>query len=215
MQTFSPLPIRSSYILEYKSHKGFTLVELLVSIGIIGLVTGIVLVKYSAFDSTILLKNTAYEIALALREAQVKSVSVSYQNATADYPFGVTFVPTQKNYVIFRYADATAYPIYDRPGVNPKASGVSTSTIGRTMKIKEVCYTLNGTWDPSNCRVSASDRLDVSFRRPEYKALIRASWYGGTQSNIIGAQIKVGSDSNENTFVVEVSNLGQISVFKE
>lgn len=192
--------------MEYKSHKGFTLVELLISIGIIGLVTGIVLVKYSAFDSTILLKNSAYEIALALHEAQVKSVSVTYQNSTADYPFGVTFVPTRKDYTLFRFGHATNPPTFS----SALSTSLSTSTIGRTMKIKEVCCLDSGGWD---CQTLATYRLDVSFRRPEYKSLINASW---CTAPILGAQIKVDSSNGSgNVFVVEVSSLGQISVFKE
>ena len=60
--------------------RGFTLIELLICVGIIGILTAIVIFKYKSFDSTILLKSAAYEVSLALRDTQVKSVSATRGN---------------------------------------------------------------------------------------------------------------------------------------
>ena len=189
---------------------GFTLIELLVSIAIIGIVTAIVLVKYSAFDSTVLLKGAAYEIALALREAQVKSVSVVRGTSNFDYPYGMSFSPNQKNYFAFQYEHATQYPQYDLAGL---AVGIGTTTIGRTMRVSQVCISENnGT--SYDCSMN---RLDVSFRRPEFKALFYAV-KGATNytTTVTNARVKVDSTGGgAGVFVVEMTLLGQISVFKE
>ena len=74
-----------------KRKKGFTLIELLISIGVLGILTAIVLVRHGAFESTTLLKSAAYDLALNLRDAQVRSVSASKAGGSFAVPFGVSF----------------------------------------------------------------------------------------------------------------------------
>lgn len=188
---------------------GFTLVELLVSIAVIVIITSIVLVKYDSFDSTTLLKNAAYDIALTLREAQMKSVSASRQNGNFDYPFGVTFTPGAKTYTTFRYqyAVATDYPYYD----GTHTSDLNTATIDRSMYVSDVCVART----PSNedCNIT---RLDVSFKRPEFKALIYAPEYSSDPEDLTSAKIKVASTRGTgDVFIVTVTHLGQITVCLE
>ena len=76
MQIFSLSQTHFFLFSKKKYQRGFTLVELLITFAIIAIITGIVLVKYKAFDSTVLLKSAAYELSLNLRETQAKSVSV-------------------------------------------------------------------------------------------------------------------------------------------
>ncbi len=201
---------QSSLSLKNNSQNGFTLVELLISVGIITVVSTIVLLKYSSFDSGVLLKNTAYEVALALREAQAKSVSGSHDGGgDARYPFGVTFTPDSKKYTIFRFASSTGDPYYDVGGAGSYATGLSTTTIERSMYVTDVCVNAGST---DACAVDGVTRLDISFRRPEFRALFHAEGYTGDQSDIQSAKIKVGSTNGTDVFVVEVSRLGQISV---
>lgn len=240
MQIFSQLRTRYSSndrrVQKVVSQKGFTLIELLISCAIIAVVTAIVLTKYSAFDSTVLLKGVAYEIALSLREAQVKSVSVVRSASGSDtnafnYPYGMTFNTNEvnasnprglnrKTYVAFRFENAspTILPYYN---VDMTGVSLSTTTIGRSMQIKEVCITfIVAGGAEEDCTIS---RLDISFRRPEFSALFFAA--GGVinnfsvtnqPSNATGAKIKVNSANDAtNVFVVEVSQFGQISVYKE
>lgn len=195
------------------SRKGFTLVELLISVAIISIVTATVLVRHNSFDSTVLLKGAAYEIALSLREAQVKSLSqvrseVNNQ-ASFNYPYGMSFTPGSKIYTAFKYASAVPT---DRPNFSGSpAETINTFTLDRTMQVSDVCVYGTGLSDP--CAV---DRLDISFRRPEYKALFYAV-SGGTNysTTITGAKIKVGSTNGTNVFIVEITSLGQISVTKQ
>jgi prepilin-type N-terminal cleavage/methylation domain-containing protein len=62
-----------------KNYRGFTLIELMVTITIVVLVTGIVLVQYSSFNSSVLLTSQAYQLAFDLREAQSLAISVRGQ----------------------------------------------------------------------------------------------------------------------------------------
>ncbi len=195
---------------KYSTIGGFTLVELLISVAVIGIVTALALAKYSTFDSTVLLKAAVYEIALGLRESQVKSVSVVKNGASFDYPYGMSFSLGSATYTAFQYQDATAYPSYDGSLL---VNVIRTFIIGRSMVISALCVTVSGT---ETCYSSGSYRLDVSFRRPEFKALFYAT--DGTSplsTTIESAKIKVMSSKGTKVFSVEVSSLGQISVRKD
>lgn len=201
-----------------KKH-GFTLIELLISVAIIGILTAIVVVKYKSFDSTVLLKSTAYEVALALRESQVKTMSATRGTTGFDFPRGVTFTTAasgKQSYIAFQFrsiltTDGT--PRYDISEPNPDlAVSLATSTMGRTVQVSDLCITPS-----SGSEVCGLNRLDISYKRPEFKAIIYGV-KGATiyDTNIASASIKINSANNiTNVFVVTASQLGQISVTKQ
>lgn len=194
------------------SVRGFTLIELLISIAIITIITAIVVVRYKQFDSTVLLKGTAYEVALAIRDAQVQSVSATRTTGGLfKRPFGVTFTPGQNTYTRFEFNSAVIddFPKYD--GIS--SNDIQAVTLDRGMTISDVCVTVGAT---ETCKATIA-RLDISFQRPEYKALFYAD-QGGSKfpGSIDSVKIKLSSTANPaNVFVVEVSQLGQISVSKQ
>lgn len=82
---------------------GFGLVELLVSIGIMMLVTTAVLVRQSSFNSSVLLENQAYEVAFDVRQTQLQAVSA--QSGTDDdfySTYQITFTTNNRMYDVFR-----------------------------------------------------------------------------------------------------------------
>lgn len=195
---------------------GFTLIELLISVAIIGVITGIIVLKYRAFDSTTLLKGAAYEIALALRETQVRSVSaLQHDDKNFDNPYGITFTPSQKTYTVFEFTTTSEDPYYDVSDPVPVyAKAMNTVTLDRGIRVVDVCVTVGSN---TYCNTDGVTRLDVSFKRPEFKAYYYAKKSGGDLSSTIdSATIKVSSTNNSaNVFKVIVSRLGQISVVKE
>jgi len=87
---------------------GFGLVELLVSISIITIVSGIVLSRHSAFNGAVLLRSQAYEIALTARELQLNAVSASGVSGQFRTVLGIHFdtaTTTDGLYRVFRDAD--------------------------------------------------------------------------------------------------------------
>ncbi len=192
--------------------RGFSLIELLISTAIIMAIAALVLVRFSAFDSTTLLKGLAYEVAASIREAQVYSISVVGNNINFDAPYGVTFSPGSQTYTVFRFNDLNinTTPYYDIPEPDPDVAQIlNVYTLGRGIEVHDVCVVLNN--GTENCNVA---RLDISFRRPEFKALL----YVVPESGIIdtddvqGANIKLRSRSGGDTWIVEVGLLGHISV---
>ncbi len=55
--------------------RGFTLVELLVVLSIITVISGVVLTSQNTFNKTLMIANTAYDIALTLRSAEMYGIS--------------------------------------------------------------------------------------------------------------------------------------------
>ena len=195
------------------AQSGFTLVELLVVIAITSLISTVIVVRFSNFDSTILLKNLAYEIAVTLRETQVFSLSALGSDEGFDAPYGMSFSPNSKEYVFFQYinSDPTV-----RARNDSNAIDMNTFFIGRSLEVHELCVDTGGS-NP-DCTLS---RLDISFRRPEFDAIFFAvdedgsDWSETNNNSIISGEVKVHSVASGEVWVINVMLLGQITVTKE
>ena len=193
--------------------RGFTLIELLISAAIITVISAIVLVRFTSFDGTVLVKSLAYEVAAGVREAQIYSVSVVNASASDPnfrYPYGVTFTPDATSYTLFRFNNASTAvtPYYDTNALPLKVIAFNGS-----MKITDVCIT-DSVGDKCFRQVSGGiTRLDISFRRPEFGALFNAP---GSSGAISEGRIKICSTrSTANVWIVKVTLLGQITVYKD
>jgi len=59
-----------------KANQGFSLIELMVTIGILVLVSGVVFFNHSQFNNHVIIENLAYEISLTIRQAQSYGLQV-------------------------------------------------------------------------------------------------------------------------------------------
>lgn len=103
---------------------GFGLIELLVSISIMAIVTSIIMTRQSAFNSAVLLRSQAYEIAFQVREIQLNAVSAKGDAGNFRSILGLQFskstatsLPNNSHYYIFR----------DTPAPSADANGMYDS----------------------------------------------------------------------------------------
>lgn len=202
-------------------NRGFTIIELLISIAIFVAMTALVVAKYGNFNQSTLLTDTAYDIALVMRLAQTYGLSVKNAGAISpnfNFPYGVsfddsgatscgTFTSNETNFVLF----ADSYPLNAPDGICASTdTGVSKYAITRGAKIVSMC---TGS-DQTACRASGTvTKLNVSYQRPNPDAVICGSSGGAATCSMAYAEITIqGTDGSRRTIVMRQN--GQISVEK-
>jgi prepilin-type N-terminal cleavage/methylation domain-containing protein len=182
--------------------KAFTLVELMVSTAIILVISGVLFSNQQEFGRTMLLKNTAYDIALSLRNAQTYGIgSRGVSAVTKNAGYGIEFSSTKQDSFVF-FADTSptiaakaissgipATPV-SKPGDGVYTVGsdtlVQTYQINNSMKITNFC----GIATPKYyCATGGNQgsmgRLDVVFTRPNPFASTTLFNSSGTKINDI------------------------------
>ena len=196
---------------------GFTLVELLITISMFVIITGVVLVNSKSFDNSVLLHNFAYDVALTIKQAQSYGVNVKENiSGSFDSPYGVYFdkssTGSKTNFVLFN--DYLTTP-------SDKASSTASVT---TCSIDSECiqkYSMKkGTSILSLCAGTESscdeiDRLSILFKRPSLEAWIYSfsSADGTISSRKDYAKIVLQAESGATSSVV-VTSIGQIYIKK-
>lgn len=195
---------------------GFTLIEMMISVGIFVVISGVVLANYNGFNSKVLLSNLAYDLALTIRQAQTFGISVrqgvggSFANAYGVYieEDDTSGVTTTFHFFYDTDADNT----YDVPAPGT-CSGECQKRFALTRgnRISQICVDTGSLV----CSPSASVKsLTMMFKRPNpdtiYKA-IRNNDTEITASTIIYATITVQSPKGDSK-VITVRPTGQVSV---
>lgn len=204
------------------SSRGFTIIEVMVSIAVVAVISALILARYGAFNSTVLLKNQAFEIALDIREAQALAVSVKGGDGGSGTEFrqeyGIEFsrVPAggqNSYYTFFLDQDDTGD---DSEGgdrrfdyFNPENEQVGPP---RTLDSRFIITQLCSPSCQSN-NVIDGKYLTISFRRPDFDAYIEVyknnNKYVYTESaEIVIANIK-DLDFTQSIFI---TSTGQITV---
>ncbi len=201
--------------------KGFTLIELMVTISIMLIMTSVVIFNYNKFNDSSLLGAFAYDISLTIRQAQVYGVAVKEGGASGQMsPISTdSFNNFQSAYgVHFDKSTPEATPLTLFVDENNNGSYDNGETVIQTYKfqrginIESLCIANNVSLGNNPCTF---DALDIVFKRPDPEAKI-----SGTGINIRGhrfsngseATIKLQNSSNDLHKSVVVEQSGQISV---
>lgn len=164
-------------------------------IAIIAIISAVVLARYKSFNSTILLRDLAYEIALSIREAQVYGVSVHSTEGSFNFAYGIHFT-RGTTYALFADSSPEGSPGYGRYDTGEE---LSSYAIGQQNAIVDLCA--NATCGHTS--------LDVLFKRPEPDALFAVNGVVATPNSV---KVVVGGGTEGNTRTVKVSPTGQISI---
>ena len=188
-------------------NRGFSLPELMVSVSIIIIITGVLLFRYTSFNGTTLLNSQAYEIALDVRQAQVSGVSVRGDSLSDFFEeYGVHFDAPDNEYIFFRDNNGNAGQFPARYHSSPNDEAIEVFRLDTRFNVLRIC---TDTSNPDCSGGSSVSDLDVTFGRPNFDA----RFYSSGDSSISTALIvlaPVGQTSP--TREVFISSTGQISV---
>jgi len=209
--------------------KGFTLIELMIVIGIFSILTSVIVFNYAKFNSDILLTNMAYEVALDIREAQVFSLGVRSANTGSADDFntryGVYFDKAEggneKKFVFFADRDSSGN-CDDGSGSSCSIEACtagggneceSISTLTRDSIFEEICVSDDGTtpmnFDTGVCTGTgvSKDTISITFARPNPDTLVSD---GTNEYNT--AAILMRSNQEDFKKAVHILSNGQISI---
>jgi prepilin-type N-terminal cleavage/methylation domain-containing protein len=149
--------------------RGFTLVELLVCIAIFVMMTALLIANYSNFNESTFLTNTAYDVALAIRQTQTYGVSVrSASGSDFSQIYGVDFVMNANNF------DIMTGPA--NSGTVPLSNIYSQYNIMHGATIYKICATNTDALDCSNS-ANIISHVQIWFHRPDPEPIILGSGY--------------------------------------
>ncbi len=172
--------------------KAFTVVEMLVVVGIFVLIASVILFNSRSFSNSANLQNVVQDTAMSIRKVQ--GYALGFQNFQTQYSadqlqgFGIYFgdfnttgSPWQKKYALFADVDFGTWGIYDSvPGVCGAGALLLNSecleeiTFLSSEKITNICVSSNGTSNligvpvfngSMDCLVSG-DAITIYFTRP-------------------------------------------------
>ncbi len=159
-----------------------------------GIISMVILARYRSFNSTLLLRNLAYEIALSIREAQVYGISVRGTGGVFTHASGIHFTR------------GTTYTLFTDLNDNNQYDGgteaVSTYTIGDRKQITALCI-------DKVVLGACFTTIDVLFKRPDPDALFTTD---GAMSAPNFITVEVGAPPDTNRRAVTIWPTGQISV---
>lgn len=181
---------------------GFGIIELLVSISIMVVISGVILVQQSSFNGAVLLRSQAYEVALDAREVQLNAVSIN--DVTGDFRslLGLHFdLDNNQAYNIFRDADNDGY--YDQAEMFGKQGALDDR-----FEIREIRVNRN------SGGVMSVAQLSVVFERPNFDARFfsQTGEIDASGIEIDVAKNDVPSGSSDPIRTIEITSTGQIAV---
>ncbi len=210
--------------------RGFTLVEMLVVLGIITVVTTITLLGHSNFDRTMLLTDAAYTVALSAREMQTYGLSSRINSTFTNIGYGLyvnasvpnsytTYADTQRITSVPHCPSGTDVnsPEYKRgnclfESTSPADIIVQTYSFSRGFRISRFCGRFGANTYCSNDASNPLTTLDVVFMRPNTDAIVSGRRSTGAPIELTSAQIYLSTANGSATRGICITQIGQISV---
>ena len=204
--------------------KGFSLPELIVVIAIFVIISSVALFNQGKLSSDVLITNMAYEVGLAVREAQVYGIGVRGEDAgttfTGQYGAHFSVQDDTSTRQILVYSDKNEDSVFT-PGEeksiyafnNQRGNRITALCVG-DLPEGVACDSDEAKSQGSNGTNYRVDWLDIVFKRPNPAALMYgpAANGGGSEQKFGKAYIVLNSLDNADCRVVIVESTGQIRV---
>lgn len=198
-----------------QSQRGFTVVELMVTITIVVLATGIIMLQYSSFNSSVLLKSQAYLTAFDIREAQSLAVSVRGQSGpSAQFyeQYGLYFDMSKPHqYLLFQDDDDLNAGVDQNPAEYDAGEEIGVPYIvDPRFEIIDICAIVGSNTTCYSDSGHTFSTLAISFKRPDFDAAFYAPGVAGSPQAV---EIHFGT-GNANSLVrtITVYTTGQIKI---
>ncbi len=209
---------KTSHKTQFKAlQKGFSLPELIIVISIFVIISSVALFNQGKLSSSILLTNMAYEVGLAIREAQTYGIGVRAEGPSSTVfsgQYGVHFSvendTSKRQVVVFADSEATlggALNLYD-PG---EEKYIYEFENRRGNKIEALCV---GDLSGGSCTsggLNSVQSVDVLFKRPNPSAIVSPESSGGPIRNE-RVYVVITSLSGDDCRAIIVEPTGQIRV---
>jgi len=193
--------------------RGFTLIELLVVLAIIAVVTTIALTSQSSFNKSLVLANTAYDVALTLRSAESFGLGSRAAGSLANAGYGLHFDHgATGSFILFADVWPPASAACTRPDCKPGDhlytasidTLVRTYTLGNNITVGDFCAYADRWYCASTGDLTS---LDIVFIRPNPDAYINAN--GTTFTSYSAVCLRLSSPLGGSRYV-SVAASGQI-----
>ncbi len=201
--------------------------------GIVAIISAVIFSSQSSFSNSVLVTNTAYDVALTARDAETYGLGTRAAGAIANAGYGLHFAAaTPKSYIFF--ADTSPAPSSSNchglptqgasapnayPGDCVYTAGsdylVTTYTLGNQMTIGNFCETASGA---THCSVMCNgvggcttdiSTLDIVYIRPNATPFMSKD---GTYNSGSNSCVAVYSPTGQTIKYVAFSSTGQINV---
>jgi prepilin-type N-terminal cleavage/methylation domain-containing protein len=210
------------------AQRGFTLMEMMVVLGIIVTITAISSIGQSTFNRSIVLTDTAYSLAFSVRQAQTFGISSRRAADVSNPGYGIYFSRSNLNsYVLF--ADTTEVRgvasgcIKGTPGKPDYKPGncwydagsdavISTSNFNRGFRILRFCGKSGVTTICSDTGGNPLARLDVVYARPNTSTTISGELQSGALVSFTCSEVTIADSTGTATRKVRISSLGEVSI---
>jgi prepilin-type N-terminal cleavage/methylation domain-containing protein len=201
----------------YVKQKGFTLVELVVVVGIFTLIMSVALWNQRSLNNNILISNLGYEIALAVRETQAYGIGVRARTGAStaqDFRGGFgMFVDLSSPQQIIVFNDLDNDQVYDAP-TEIFATYQFRNQNGN--RITALCAEQNANQPCGIGGPTSYQQLTILFKRPNPEALFSAvgtKGNGGSTGVKSGpAYIVINTPTQNNCRAIIIDSTGQIRV---
>ncbi len=173
-------------------NEGFSLVELLVAIGIMGLISAVTLAQYFSAERKFAHETITEEIVLGIREAQVYGLG-SREAAPGDFdiPYGIAFsTAAPRTFILFRDSNGD-----DQYSDGFGSCAVSGECVQRTV-FNDNRYRINALCTTAQTESCILSELHLTYRRPSPHARIAGA------PTATSSRIELRSQTGEITSII-------------
>lgn len=176
-------------MLSFDNRRGFTMVELLVSIAIIGILTAVFISGISQQKNISIARRTAEQITADIQASQNRALSGQIVSGSRPAGFGARFQQNAPEYYVYADANATTTPcsqvgIYNAVATacSPADTTLTTRTFDATMRVTRI--SLTGT-DGGGNQLTCNNQqyADANYSVPNASTKLTTSLFGCTIVN--------------------------------